>query len=85
MLITNEDNVHLKLGGEDDWFSITCYWLLIAHLLLFWSFSFFFYSLVLIMITHACWVYMDDFELIRVVLFLILLIWPILRPWSLLV
>ena len=54
MLIAIEDNVHVKLGGEGDWFSITCYLPLIAHLLLFGSFSFFFYSLVLIMITHAC-------------------------------
>ena len=75
MLIAIEDNVHLKLGGEGDWFNITCYWLLIAHLLLFgFIFIFVFYSLVLIMITHACWVHIDDFELIRVVLCLIFLI-----------
>ena len=41
MFISIVDNVHLKLGGEGDWFGITCYWLLIAHLLLFGSFHFF--------------------------------------------
>ena len=82
MLINIRDNVHFKLGGVGDWFGIICYWILIAHVLLFGSYSNFFLSLVLIMITHVCWVYMDDLEFNWVVLCFNLPIWSSGRPWS---